>query len=82
MIPNMKTIEKKYLVPFILVTLLFLLWGIANNMTDTLLSAFKKIMAMSDTQTSLIQLAFYGSYFCFALPAFLHKRFQKDSIKS
>ncbi len=80
MIPNMKTIEKKYLVPFILVTLLFLLWGIANNMTDTLLSAFKKIMSMSDTQTSLIQLAFYGSYFCFALPAAIYIR--KYSYKS
>ena len=80
MIPNMKTIEKKYLFPFILVTLLFLLWGIANNMTDTLLSAFKRIMAMSDTQTSLIQLAFYGSYFCFALPAAIYIR--KYSYKS
>jgi len=70
----MKTVEKKYLVPFILVTSLFLLWGIANNMTDTLLSAFKKIMSMSDTQTSLIQLAFYGSYFCFALPAAIYIR--------
>ena len=76
----MKTIEKKYLVPFILVTLLFLLWGIANNMTDTLLSAFKKIMSMSDTQTSFIQLAFYGAYFCFALPAAIYIR--KYSYKS
>ena len=76
----MKTVEKRYLVPFILVTLLFLLWGIANNMTDTLLSAFKKIMSMSDTQTSLIQLAFYGSYFCFALPAAIYIR--KYSYKS
>ena len=47
----MKTIEKRYLVPFCLVTLLFLLWGMANNMTDTLLSAFKRIMSMTDTQT-------------------------------
>ena len=70
----MKTIEKKYLVPFSLVTLLFLLWGMANNMTDTLLSAFKRIMSMTDTQTSLIQFAFYGSYFCFALPAALFIR--------
>ena len=70
----MKTIEKKYLLPFCLVTVLFLLWGIANNMTDTLLSAFKRIMSMSDTQTSLIQFAFYGSYFCFALPAALYIR--------
>ncbi|MBQ5870847.1 MAG: sugar MFS transporter [Bacteroidaceae bacterium] len=40
-------------------------------MTDTLLAAFKKVMQMSDSQTSLIQFAFYGSYFCFALPAAL-----------
>jgi len=76
----MKTIEKKHLVPFILVTSLFLLWGLANNMTDTLLSAFKRIMDMSDTQTSFIQLAFYGAYFCIALPAALFIR--KYSYKS
>lgn len=64
-------IEKKYLLPFVLVTSLFLLWGLANNMTDTLLAAFRKIMDMTDTQTSFIQLAFYGAYFCFALPAAL-----------
>ena len=69
-----KTIEKKYTVPFILVTSLFLLWGLANNMTDTLLAAFKRIMDMTDTQTSLILSAFYGSYFCFALPAALFIR--------
>lgn len=55
--------------PFILVTSLFFLWGLANNMTDTLLAAFKRIMSMSDFQTSWIQMAFYGSYFCLALPA-------------
>lgn len=65
----MKTLEKKYFIPFLLVSLLFLLWGIANNMNDTLLSAFKRIMSMSDLQTSLVQFAFYGAYFCFAIPA-------------
>ncbi|MHA6247133.1 L-fucose:H+ symporter permease [Pontibacter sp. CAU 1760] len=55
--------------PFILITSLFFLWGLANNMTDTLLSAFKRIMSMSDFQTSWIQMAFYGAYFCLALPA-------------
>jgi len=60
---------RNYLVPFILVTSLFFFWGIANNMTDTLLSAFKNIMEMTDFQTSFIQMAFYGSYACFALPA-------------
>ena len=76
----MKTIEKPFRLPFILVTSLFLLWGLANNMTDTLLAAFKRIMDMSDAQTSLIQFAFYGSYFCFALPAALYIR--KRSYKS
>ncbi len=70
----MQAIEKKHLLPFALVSTLFLLWGLANNMTDTLLAAFKKIMHMSDTQTSLIQFAFYGAYFCFALPAALFIR--------
>lgn len=59
------------LLPFILITSLFFLWGLANNMTDTLLAAFKKIMSMTDFQTSWIQLAFYISYFLFALPAAL-----------
>lgn len=76
----MKVIEKKYLLPFILVTTLFALWGLANNMTDTLLAAFRKIMQMSDTQTSFIQMAFYGAYFCLALPAALFIR--KYSYKS
>lgn len=57
------------LLPFILITSLFLMWGLANNMTDTLLAAFKKIKSMTDAQTSLIQVAFYGAYFCLALPA-------------
>ena len=67
----MKVAERQNLLPFALVSILFLLWGLANNMTDTLLAAFKKVMLMSDSQTSLIQFAFYGSYFCFALPAAL-----------
>ena len=61
--------KKTPLLPFILITSLFLMWGLANNMTDTLLAAFKKIKSMTDAQTSLIQVAFYGAYFCLALPA-------------
>ncbi|MBW2144788.1 MAG: hypothetical protein JRG75_10395 [Deltaproteobacteria bacterium] len=51
-------------------------------MTDTLLAAFKKIMSMSDFQTSWIQLAFYGSYFCLALPAaiFIKKYTYKSGV--
>lgn len=62
---------RHYLVPFILVTSLFFFWGVANNMTDTLLAAFKNILEMTDFQTSFIQLAFYGSYAVFAIPAAL-----------
>lgn len=67
---------KSMLLPFILVTSLFFFWGVANNLNDTMLAAFKKIMSMSDLQTSFVQMAFYGAYFCFALPAALFiKRF-------
>ena len=71
-----------YVLPFILLTTLFFMWGLANNMTDTLLAAFKKIMTMSDFQTSWIQVAFYGSYFCLALPAaiFIRKFTYKSGI--
>jgi len=73
-------IPKHILWPFILLTSCFAWWGLANNMTDTLLAAFKKIMSMSDFQTSWIQLAFYGSYFCLALPAAIFiKRFSYKS---
>jgi len=74
---NHKLLTKEYLIPFILVTIMFFMWGLANNMTDTLLAAFKKIMSMTDFQTSWIQIAFYGSYFCLALPAaLLIRKFQ------
>lgn len=66
--------------PFILITSLFLVWGLANNMTDTIVSAFKRIMSMTDFQSSWIQVAFYGSYFCLAIPAALYiKRFSYKS---
>ncbi len=68
--------EKTPLWPLALITSLFFMWGLSNNMTDTLLAAFKKIMSMTDFQTSWIQIAFYGAYFCLALPsALLIKRF-------
>ena len=73
-------ITRQYLLPFILVTSLFFFWGIANNMTDTLLAAFKRIMSMSDTQTSLIQFSFYGAYAILALPAALY--IKRRSFKS
>jgi len=72
----------KFMLGFVLVTSMFFMWGLANNMTDTLLAAFKKIMSMSDFQTSWIQIAFYGSYFCLAIPAamLIKKYFYKTGI--
>ncbi len=77
-----RLVARKNILPFILITSLFLMWGLANNMTDTLLAAFKKIMSFSDFQTSWIQLAFYGSYFCLALPAaiFIRKYTYKSGV--
>ncbi|MBN1155321.1 L-fucose:H+ symporter permease [candidate division KSB1 bacterium] len=80
--PLLKYQGHNYVLPFILLTTLFFMWGLANNMTDTLLAAFKKIMTMSDFQTSWIQVAFYGSYFCLALPAaiFIRKFTYKSGV--
>ncbi|MEA1786987.1 L-fucose:H+ symporter permease [Arenibacter sp. GZD96] len=62
-------IPKKFLIPFILVTSLFALWGFANDITNPMVSAFKKILELSNTQASWVQAAFYGGYFTMALPA-------------
>ena len=67
-------IPRHLLWPFILLTSCFAFWGLANNMTDTLLAAFKRIMSMSDFQTSWVQVAFYGAYGCLAFPAALFIR--------
>lgn len=76
LLPYKQTRNQSLSVPFALVALLFLCWGVANNMNDTLLAAFKRIMSMSDFQTSLVQFAFYGAYACFAIPAAIFiKRF-------
>lgn len=81
-IPLLRNGQQSFVLPFILLTSLFFMWGLANNMTDTLLAAFKKIMSMSDFQTSWIQIAFYGSYFCLALPAaiFIKKFTYKSGV--
>jgi FHS family L-fucose permease-like MFS transporter len=62
-------VSKKVLIPFILITSLFALWGFANDITNPMVSAFKKILELSNTQASWVQAAFYGGYFTMALPA-------------
>ena len=59
--------------PFVLLTSLFFLWAIPNNLTDTMLAAFKRIMSLTDSQTAWIQVVCYLlGYGCFALPAAMY----------
>ncbi len=67
-------VSRKVLVPFILITSLFALWGFANAVTDPMVTAFKKVLELDNFQASLVQLAFYGGYFTMALPAALFIR--------
>jgi FHS family L-fucose permease-like MFS transporter len=70
-----RVVEGKYLIPFILITSLFFLWGIANDMTNPLVSAFKKVMPeLTNAQAAFVQLAFYGGYGTMAIPAALFIR--------
>ena len=64
-----KLLEAKYLVPFILITSCFALWGFANDITNPMVKAFSKIFLMNPVQGSLVQVAFYGGYFAMAFPA-------------
>jgi len=73
-------VPSKFLIPFILVTLCFALWGFANDITNPMVKAFSKIFRMSVTEGALVQVAFYGGYFCMAFPAAIFIR--KFSYKS
>lgn len=71
-----------YLVPFILITCCFALWGFANDITNPMVKAFSKIFRMSVTDGTLVQVAFYGGYFAMAFPAamFIRKYSYKAGI--
>lgn len=58
-----------YLIPFIMITSCFALWGFANDITNPMVKAFSKIFRMSVTDGALVQVAFYGGYFAMAFPA-------------
>ncbi len=65
-----------YAVPLILITSLFFLWGMANNLNDILIRQFQKAFKLSDFQSGLVQSAFYMGYFLLALPAsYVMKRY-------
>ncbi|MDO3694607.1 L-fucose:H+ symporter permease [Wenyingzhuangia sp. chi5] len=67
-------VPKKMIIPFVLVTYLFALWGFANAVTDPMVQAFKKVLELSNSQAAWVQMAFYGGYFCMALPAAMFMR--------
>ena len=62
------------LLPFVLVTALFFLWGVPNNLNDVLIRQFRKSFALSPFQAGLVQSAFYMGYFLLATPAALLMR--------
>ena len=66
-----KIVSRANLLPFILVTALFYLWAIPNNLNDILIPQFMKSFELSRFQAGLVQSAFYLGYFCMALPAAL-----------
>ncbi|MEB6171109.1 L-fucose:H+ symporter permease [Staphylococcus pseudoxylosus] len=64
-------LNKMPILQYILVTLLFPLWGAAASLNDVLIAQFKTIFDLSNFASAFVQSAFYGGYFIFALPAAL-----------
>ena len=69
MIASAPLTERRYVLPFILITSLFFLWAIGVNLNDVLIPHLKKAFRLTDFQSSFIQVAFFGGYFLGALPA-------------
>ncbi|TDD97777.1 L-fucose:H+ symporter permease [Flavobacterium cellulosilyticum] len=81
-VPTEKGAGKKYLIPFILITSLFFLWGMAHNLDSILIPHLKKACELNNRQSTLIDAAVFFAYFIMAIPAgMLIKRFgYKNSI--
>jgi FHS family L-fucose permease-like MFS transporter len=73
---HQKLTTKENLIPFILITALFFLWGMAHGMLDVLNKHFQVVLGISKAKSGLIQFSVYMAYFLMALPAGLFmKRF-------
>lgn len=73
---SQKLVTQGFLIPFILITSLFFLWGVAHGMLDTLNKHFQDMLHMSKAQSGMIQFSVYMAYFGMALPAgYFMKRF-------
>ncbi|QDT04619.1 L-fucose-proton symporter [Rubripirellula lacrimiformis] len=66
---KIEVVPRQYLKAFVLTTCCFALWGFANDITNPLVKLFKEVFLISNTQSTLVQFAFYGGYFTMALPA-------------
>jgi MFS transporter, FHS family, L-fucose permease len=64
-----KLVYQGFLIPFILVTSLFFLWGFAHGCIDVLNKHFQELLSMSKAKSAFLQFVFYGGYFLMALPA-------------
>jgi FHS family L-fucose permease-like MFS transporter len=64
-----RLVTREFLVPFILVTSLFLLWGVAHSLLDVLNKHFQDILGITKSRSGLVQAALYGGYFIMAIPA-------------
>lgn len=62
-------VERRYLLQFLIVAMLFLSWALAASLNDVLIRHFQRAFDITRTESSLIQLAFYVGYFCAAIPA-------------
>ena len=71
---SVPVVSKEVLLPFIIVTSLFALWGFANDITNPMVAAFGTVMEISTAKAALVQLAFYGGYATMAIPAALFVR--------
>src|SRR5215813_8610796 len=67
--PSAPLTDRRFAIPFVLITSLFFLWALGVNLNDILIPHLKKAFRLTDLQSSLIQSAFFGGYFLSALPA-------------
>ena len=77
-----RIVPREFIIPFILTTCCFSLWGFANDFTNPLVKVFEQVFIITTSQASWLQFAFYTGYFCMAIPAvfFIRKFSYKAAI--
>jgi len=77
-----RLVTREFIIPFILVTSLFFLWGVAHSLLDVLNKHFQDILGITRARSGLVQAALYGGYFVMAIPAglFMNRRGYRKGI--